>query len=96
MNKEASLLIPFLKSARQEIFLLRDRSRGRSRRGKSINLLNGNHACLAASEIIKILLCDSSLIINGGVIFLAEAGKDLECLHHTLVANRKRYLSAII
>jgi len=70
--------LPFLEVSK-EIFLLSGRSRG-----KGINLLSGNHACLAAPEIIKILLCDSSPVLNRVAMCLAEVGEDLECLQHTI------------
>ncbi len=93
MSREASLG-PLLE-VREEIFLLRDRSRSRSRsrsrRRKGIMLLSGNHAHLTASEVIKILLCNSSPVVNGSTTYLADIGKDLKCHQHTIVANRKGF-----
>ncbi len=84
-HEQGSILIPFLNSARRS--LLRRRSRGR--RGKGIHLLSGCQSCLAGPEVVKIFLCDSSPVLNGVAICLAEVGKDLAWLQHALVADRK-------
>jgi len=72
------LLDPFLEFGKR-IFLLtrRRRSRDRSRRGNRNGGLNAIYSCITYSEVIKIILGDSSLILNGVAISLAEVVKEL-------------------
>jgi len=65
-------------------------------RWNGIILLSGNKKCHTTSEVIKLLLCNSSLIFNVSTICLTVIGKYLKCSQHTKVANRKRLHSAIV